>query len=168
MKTTGEIIADLLTRQGKTQLQLAEYLVKDEVDKDGLPKPPRPATVNDWIKKGKIPKGKNLLKVAEFFGVSTDVILGNFLLEPQTDIELLQDSDFIVDMIQTESFVTDRLIKWGYYIKKDDDFEEKNEITIIRKADGEERQFTNQEFIHWLRHMKKLIEAVDSGFEDFF
>lgn len=167
MKTTGEIISDLLQRQGKTQLDLAEYLVMNEYDSKGKLKQARPATVNAWIKKGKIPKGKNLLKVAEFLGVSTDVILGKLPLNPADENELIQASNWIIDKVQLQFFITDRLKRWGYRII-DYDPPEQNEVVVIRDSDQEERHFTPQEFEHWMRHMKALIDAVDSGFDDYY
>lgn len=66
--STGEIIKELLEKQGKKQTDLAKYL--------GV----SPNTVNRWIpnekREGIIPNQKTLVKIAWFFNVSTDILLG--------------------------------------------------------------------------------------------
>lgn len=65
---TGEIIKELLNKQGKKQTDLAKYL--------GV----SPNTVNRWIpndkRPGIVPHPHTLLKIADFFHISTDILMG--------------------------------------------------------------------------------------------
>ena len=72
----GKIIKELLDKHGKKQADLAKYL--------GV----SPNTVNRWIpnekRDGIIPNNNTLIKIAWFFNVSTDILLGTKINEHKT------------------------------------------------------------------------------------
>lgn len=80
-------ISELLSEQGKTQKELTDYL--------GITK----NAFTDW-KSGRIKSyNKHLDKIAEFFGVSVDYLLGKTNSKGNEDDELLKEKRELLDLL---------------------------------------------------------------------
>lgn len=146
--TTGEIIKDLLHETGRKQAELARFLGVST------------NTVNRWIptdkKQGIEPSKENIKKIAEFFEVSTDIIIGE--AGKYGSEEHLRFTE--VKRKKWEAF-ENLLQSFGYEIENNSYHEDTNTIETpteyVLKWCGEERYIKAVDLDSLLKKLEKHI-----------
>lgn len=87
----ADVLKELISKKGITQTALAEYL--------GL----KSQTVSLYCNGKSYPELNNLLKIASYFGVSTDYLITGKKTENKSARELLNLSDSAIDNIKKHS-----------------------------------------------------------------